>query len=64
MLDEKFYVLGEEDLVLLSKRFECMYTNRKKAQRSSGMCYQCEKHVHFITECSEGMEVKPEHSTV
>jgi hypothetical protein len=27
MPDEEFDVLGEEDLSLLSRRFECMYTN-------------------------------------
>jgi hypothetical protein len=25
------------------------------------MCYRCGKHEHFITECPEAMEVKPEH---
>jgi hypothetical protein len=58
---EEFDVLGEEDLALLNRRFEHMYTNRKNAWRSSGMCYQCEKHVHFIVEYPEAMEVKPEH---
>jgi hypothetical protein len=48
MLDEEFDVLGEEDLALLSRRFERMYTNRKNARRSSGMCYRCGKHGHFI----------------
>jgi hypothetical protein len=61
MPDEEFDVLGEEDLALLSKRFEHMYTNRKNARRSSGMCYRCGKHGHFIAECSEAMGVKPEH---
>jgi hypothetical protein len=58
---EEFDVLGEEDLGLLSRRFERMYTNQKNARRSSGMCYRCGKHEHFITECSEAMEVKPDH---
>jgi hypothetical protein len=53
--------LGEEDLVLLSRRFEHMYTNRKNARRSLGMCYRCRKHGHFIAECPEAMEVKLEH---
>jgi hypothetical protein len=61
MPDEEFDVLGEEDLALLSKRFECMYTNRKNARRCSGMCYWCRKHRHFIAEYPEAMEVKPEH---
>jgi hypothetical protein len=61
MPDEEFDVLGEEDLALLSRRFECMYTNRKNARRSSGMSYRCGKHMHFIAECPEAMEVKPEH---
>jgi hypothetical protein len=61
MPDEEFDVLGEEDLALLSRRFERMYTNRKNARRSSGMCYWCGKHEHFIAECPETMEVKPDH---
>jgi hypothetical protein len=39
-----------------------MYTNQKNAQRSSGMCYWCGKHRHFIAKCPEAMEVKPEHN--
>jgi hypothetical protein len=61
MPDEKFDMVGEEDLALLSRRFERMYTNRKNTRRSSGMCYRCRKHEHFITECPEAIEVKPEH---
>jgi hypothetical protein len=59
MPDDEFDVLGEEDHVLLSRRFEHMYTNWKNTQRSSGMCYRCVKHVHFIAECPGAMEVKP-----
>jgi hypothetical protein len=58
---EEFDVLGEEDLTLPSTRFERMYTNRKNARRSSGMCYRCGKHELFIAECPEAMEVKHEH---
>jgi hypothetical protein len=55
-------MLGEEDLALLSRWFEGMYTNRKNARRSSGMRHRCGKHGHFIVECLEAMEVKPEHN--
>jgi hypothetical protein len=61
MQDEEFDVLGEEDLALMSRQFEGMYTNQKNTRRSSGMCYRCRKHGHFIAECPETMEVKPEH---
>jgi hypothetical protein len=61
MPDEEFDVLVEEDLALLSRRFERMYTNRKNARRSSGMFYRCRKQGHFIIEFPEAMEVKPEH---
>jgi hypothetical protein len=43
MPDEEFDMLGEEGLMLLSRRFERMYTNRKNARTSSGMCYRCGK---------------------
>jgi hypothetical protein len=39
MLNEEFDVLGEEDLTLLSRQFERMYTSQKNAQRSLSMCY-------------------------
>jgi hypothetical protein len=61
MPDEEFDVLGEEDLALSSRWFEHLYTNQKNTQRSSGMCYQCKKHEHFIAECPQSMEIKPEH---
>jgi hypothetical protein len=59
--NEEFNMLGEEDLTVLSRWFEPMYTNRKNARRCSSMCYRCGKHVHFIVEYPEAMEVKPEH---
>jgi hypothetical protein len=35
MPDEEFEVFSEEDLALLSRQFERMYTNWKNARRSS-----------------------------
>jgi hypothetical protein len=61
MPDEEFDMMGEEDLALLIRRFERMYTNRKNTRRSSGMCSWCGKHRHFIAECTKAMEVKTEH---
>jgi hypothetical protein len=55
MPDEEFNVLDEEDLALLSRRFERMYTNRENAWRSSGKFYRCGKHRDFIAECMEAM---------
>jgi hypothetical protein len=53
-------MLGEEDLALLSRWFEHMYTNRKNARRSSVMCYQCGKHGHFIAQAQAPSEDRPQ----
>jgi hypothetical protein len=64
MPDEKFNVLSEEDLALLSRQFERMYTNRKNARRSSGMCYRCGKHGHFMPSAQKPWRSSPSTSTV
>jgi hypothetical protein len=61
MPDEEFDVLGGDDLAFLSRWFDRLYTNQNNAWRSSGMCYRCGKHRHFIAECPEAMEIKTEH---
>jgi hypothetical protein len=41
--DEEFDVLGEEELALLSRRFDRLHKSRMNARRSSGTCYKCGK---------------------
>jgi hypothetical protein len=49
--DEEFDVLGEEELALLSRRFDRLHESRRNARRSSGTCYKRGKRGHFMAEC-------------
>jgi hypothetical protein len=41
VLDEEFDVLGEDELALLTRRFERMHENRVNMRRNTRTCFQC-----------------------
>jgi hypothetical protein len=56
MPDEKFDVLGEDDLALLTKRFKRMHENRLNMRRSTRTCFQCGKPGHFVADFPKKVE--------
>jgi hypothetical protein len=53
MPDEKFDVLGEHELELLTRRFERLHENRVNTRKNPQTCFQCGKPGHFVTDCLE-----------
>jgi hypothetical protein len=49
-------VLGEDELALLTRRFERLHENRVNMRRNTRTCFQCGKPGHFVTDCSEKVE--------
>jgi hypothetical protein len=58
MPDEEFYVLGEDELALLTRRFEWLHENQVNMRRNTRTCFQCGKPRHFVADCPEKVENK------
>jgi hypothetical protein len=56
--DEEFDVLGEDELVLLTRQFERLHENRVNTRRNTRTCFQCGKPGHFVADCPEKVENK------
>jgi hypothetical protein len=51
-------VLGEDELALLTWRFERLHENRVNMRKNTRTCFQCGKPGHFIADCPEKVENK------
>jgi hypothetical protein len=58
MLDEEFGVLGEDELALLTRRFERLHKNQVNMSRNTRTCFQCGKPGHFVADFPEKVENK------
>jgi hypothetical protein len=58
MPDEEFDVLGEDELALLTMRFERPHENQLNMRRNMRACFQCGKPRHFVANCPEKVENK------
>jgi hypothetical protein len=58
MPDEEFGVLGEDELALLTRRFERLHENRVNIRRNTRTCFQCGKPGHFVADYVEAMKMK------
>jgi hypothetical protein len=58
MPDEEFDVLGEDELVLLTRRFERLHENQVNMRRNTRTCFPCDKPGHFVADCPKNVENK------
>jgi hypothetical protein len=61
MPDEEFDVLGEDELALLTRRFERLHENRVNMRRNTRTCFQCGKPGHFVADSPEKVENKDDY---
>jgi hypothetical protein len=53
-----FDVLREDELALLTRRFERMHENWVNSRRNTRTCFQCGKPGHFVADCPKKVENK------
>jgi hypothetical protein len=58
MPDDEFDVLGEDELALLTRRFERLHENWVNMRRNTRTCFQCGKPGHFVADYPEKVENK------
>jgi hypothetical protein len=51
MPDEEFDDLGEDELALLTRRFERLHENRVNMRRHTRTCFKCGKAGHYFSVC-------------
>jgi hypothetical protein len=56
--NEEFDVLGEDELALLTRRFERLHENRVNMRRTTQTCFQCGKPGDFVADYLEKTENK------
>jgi hypothetical protein len=56
--DEEFDVLGEDELALLTRRFERLHESQVNMRRNIRTRFQCGKPGHFVADCLEKVENK------
>jgi hypothetical protein len=56
--NEEFDDLGEDELALLTRRFERLHENQVNMRRNTRTCFQCGKPGHFVADCLEKVENK------